>query len=177
MRRGLERVLELEPPRLLAALDRNPQPGAHGGAEDLGAFDEPEVSQHHLVAEPCALRDFLRVHAGLGHRVVELRRLLDGVQILALEVRDELIQRARSPFSDDAGKNGNAGQPGRPPAALAIDDLVPPSPLQALHQQRLENARLTEAPRQPFERAGIEVLPSLLGVGLQVLEGQHHDRW
>ena len=110
---SLERVT----PSLLDAIYRHTHPCAHGGAEDLGALTEPEVSQHHLMAETRTLRDLLGLHAGLRHRASELDGLLDGIQILALEVRDQLIQRPARPLANDAREDvlaqGRAAEPRR----------------------------------------------------------------
>ncbi len=127
-----------------------------------------------LLADP--LGDLLLGQAQIVDQRLEGGRLLDGVQLLALEVLDE-GQLQQPVVRDLLHDRRDLEQPrdlGRPPAALPRDQLVLP-PLDRPDDHRLEHPVLLHRRRQLLQALLLEPLPRLLPVGhdpVQVQLGQ-----
>ncbi|GIU90254.1 MAG: hypothetical protein KatS3mg010_1353 [Acidimicrobiia bacterium] len=134
----LDRRRELEQPEHVG--DRRP-----GLADPLG----------HLVVREVEVLDQLLVG----------RRLLQRVQLLALDVLDDGLLQHRGVVGvpDDGGDRLEADPAGGPPATLAGDELEGVALLPDEH--RLEDAHLPDRLGEGREALLVEVLARLLGVG------------
>ena len=88
--------------------------------------------------------------------------LLERVEVVAVEVLDQrLLERGGVVGLADERRDGlEADPPGRPPAALARDQLVLVVADRA-HQHRLEHADLADRVGERAERLLVEVVPRL----------------
>ena len=124
---------------------------------DLGAADAPGDL---LVGQP-ELLDQRPVRGGFLH----------GAEIRPLEVLDQgdLELRPIGELADDGRDALEAGEPGRPEAALARDELVAVEGLG--DEDGLEDAVLADAGREGLELVRVEPLSWLAGIGLDPREG------
>ena len=113
-------------------------------------------------------------HAVLLHQNLVALGLLDGIQILPLEVLNhgQLHGLAVIGFDDHGGHLRQSGHTGGTPAPLTGDDLIVPG-LQLPHRQRLDDAVLTNGISQIGQRVGVEQLAGLRGTGFHLADGQH----
>ena len=118
----------------------------------------------------------------LGH-AVDLRqrpeafRLLDGVQVLPLEVLDhgQLHGLLVVGLDDDRRDLVQSGHPGGPPAAFPGDDLIVPAS-QLTHRQGLDHAVLPDGLGQLLQLFLVEVFPGLVLIALDLRDGQGGGR-
>ncbi len=136
-----------------------------------------------LQEAPCLLVAAAHERAGVScvhpERVHELDQdlgLLDGVQVLALEVLlglgEEPIPRLPEPLVDEAGDLVQAGQlRGPPPPLTGDDDVVARSGLVRPHDDWLADPGPLETVGQRLEAGGVEVLADLaIGSWADVVE-------
>ena len=149
----------------LAALDQR----AHLGAKPQQA--QRVRDRRARLAD--ARRDVLLRHVIAVHQLFVALGLLQRVEVLALQILDErqLRRLAVVRLDDDGGNLGQAREPRGAPAALARDDLIiagaePP------HGQRLQDAVLADRVRQLVERRVVEALARLVGVALDLRDGE-----
>ncbi len=93
-------------------------------------------------------------------------RLLERVEVLAMDVLDQgVLERGGVvDVADDGGHRREAGPLGRPPAALAGDELVAVV-AEGSDEDRLQDAELPHRRGQRGERLLVEGPPGLVGVG------------
>ena len=105
------------------------RPEARSARTASGSSEQPQAVGHGRAVLADRLRDFLLREVELVHQAAVGGGLLDGVQVLALDVLDER-HLEQAPFvggghiADDDRDAAQAGQLGGAPAPLARDDLV-----------------------------------------------------
>src|SRR5690606_26736532 len=119
-----------------------------------------------------ASRDLLLGQPELPDELAISQGLLNRVEVGSLDVLDEGdLQRLHSrDLANDDRHLGQAGGDGRPPAALAGDDLVGLLADRTGDDQRLDDAVLADGGGQFFEPRGVPLGARLEGVGLQVAD-------
>ena len=121
-----------------------------------------------------ALRDLVMREAELFDEAPQPARLLDGVEVGALQVLDQAEDQLLVVAGVAAHDGGHGPQPGQTrgaPPALAGDQLI--SVAQGSHQQGLQHAVHADGFRQLAKRLGVETRPHLLARGLDLVDGDH----
>ena len=110
---------------------------------------------------------------GVGEVLDQLlvgRRLFERVQILPMEVLHQRLLEGGDVIggSHHHRDRSKAGSLGRPQTTLPGDQLV--AVVELAHQDRLEDAQLLDAVREPLERLLVEGTAGLVGVGSDRLD-------
>ena len=105
---------------------------------------------------------FLLGHVVLAHEHLVALGLLNGVQVLPLEVfnHGQLHGLSIVGLDDDGGNLGQARHPGCAPTALSGDDLIIAG-LQLPYRQGLDDAVLPDGVSQVRQRFGVKLLAGL----------------
>ena len=122
------------------------------------------------------LGDLVLRHPELVLQVPVRLRLLHRRQVPPLDVldeRDEEVVAILEPLPDEDRDAGEAGEARRPDAALARQDPEPVAV--AGDEDRLEDPRLLDRPRQLLDPVVVEPAARLLAVRLEVVEVDHLD--
>ena len=150
------------------------------GVQRLDDFAR-QVQQAHQVRDraataPHAPRHFRLRKAERVHQFAVGLRLFQRVQVRALDVLD---QRQRQHllgvrFLDDHRRGGQAGRLRRAPAPLARDQVIDGGAvvLGASNDQGLQDTVLADRVGQFFQRVGRELVPGLLRVGPDAVDGR-----
>ena len=119
------------------------------------------------------IRHFLVGESELLQQTLEPHGLLNGVEILALDVLDQGHRHGGlvTDLPHHCGDGGKAGPLGTAPAALAGDDLVAVDP-EPPHQQRLDDALGADRVRQFLQRLLVHVPPGLIAAALEEFDGK-----
>ena len=94
-------------------------------------------------------------------------RLLERVEVLAVQVLDQRLLEAVGigGRAHQGGDGLQAGPLGRPPPALAGDELITAMVVGLAHQHGLEHAELPDGRGQRRQGVLVEVAPRLEGIG------------
>ena len=148
-------------------------PVLHHGTHRRTQVQQPQGVGHHGAGLAHPLGGLLLREVILLHELPIALGLLDGVQILPLQVFDhgQLHGLAVVGFNDDGRHLVKPRHAGSPPAALAGDDLVV-ARLQLAHRQGLDDAVLPNGVRQIRQRIGVKLLAGLSGTAFHLRNGE-----
>src|SRR5207248_11196275 len=126
---------------------------------------------------PHRLRGGFVSQAEFVDQTLDALRLLERIQILALDVLDQREGQRRL-IGHDADERGNLGEPralGREPAPLASDNFIPAG-VDGTHEDRLHYALVTNRIRELDERLLIHPRTRLIATRADLVERERAER-